>query len=306
MSKKWLYSVALGALLMAGDAFGITVHEVLSNGFWSAEQRGTFEYAKKATDGYRSFTRKKEKEFFIDDAGIGHYSFMDVYSAPKISGMRWKTKRWYNWKIDNEGSYTQLDLLKSSFVRQNHKEKTTTDLQEVGRLVNNIYEFTTQHEETVYMNKPKKKEARPIGPYVVDDWFPGAMESRSWRKTQFYGTEHTAVTNIISDNEAYITGNISQTGHIDEYDGYIVNEDTSLLRTYTQHITTDADHVYVEQEITEDAKNALMSNRQNTYQTQYTATFKKGRWKGETETITVTQNSQITDWFLKYWGQNTR
>lgn len=290
---------------MAGEAFGVTVRDVLSNGFWSAEQRGTFEYAKKATDGYRSFTRKKEKEF-IDDAGIVHCSSLDVYSAPKISGMRWKTKKWYNWKIDNEGSYTQLDLLKSSFVRQNHKEKTTTDLQEVGRIVNRIYEFMTQHEDTVYMNKPKKKEARPIGPYVVDDWLPDEMIERQYMKCRFLGTEHNAVTNVISDNEAYITGTISQTGHVDEYEGKKLDKPASLLRTYTQHITTDEDHVYVEQEITEDAKNVVWRNCQNTCQSQYTATFKKGRWKGETETITVTQNSQATDWFLKYFGQNTR
>ena len=44
MTKKWLYSVAVGVLLMAGEALGITVHDVLSNGFWSAEQRGTHEY----------------------------------------------------------------------------------------------------------------------------------------------------------------------------------------------------------------------------------------------------------------------
>lgn len=41
MSKKWLYSVALGTLLVAGDAMGITVHEVLSHDFWSKEQKGT-------------------------------------------------------------------------------------------------------------------------------------------------------------------------------------------------------------------------------------------------------------------------
>ena len=39
MTKKWLYSVAVGALLIAGEAMGVTVHDVLSNGFWSAEQR---------------------------------------------------------------------------------------------------------------------------------------------------------------------------------------------------------------------------------------------------------------------------
>ena len=37
MTKKWLYSVAVGTLLIAGEAMGITIHEVLSNGFWSTD-----------------------------------------------------------------------------------------------------------------------------------------------------------------------------------------------------------------------------------------------------------------------------
>lgn len=146
-----------------------------------------------------------------------------------------------------------------------------------------------------------------MGPFVMDDWFPDRMTTTSHHRRRFFGTEHNAITNVISDNEAYITGTISQTGHIDEYDDEKVDEDSSLLRTYTQHITTDADHVYVEQEITENAKNASMWDAQIIYQTQYTATFKKGRWKGETETISQTSNGQLADWRIKQrLSQNSR
>lgn len=153
--------------------------------------------------------------------------------------------------------------------------------------------------QITYTGKSRQSNIRPTGPYVVDDWFPEKMTTESYKSCRFFGTEHNAVTNIISDNEAYITGTVSQTGHIDEYYGEKVDQPASLLRTYMQHITTDADHVYIEQEITENTQNDPVYNSQYTYQTQYTATFKKGRWKGEKETISKVSQRSSTSWRLK-------
>ena len=307
MMKKWLCGVALGALLMASEAFGVTIHEVLSNDFWSAEHRGTLSYLKDITKGYYKEKWKWEtSKTIIQEDGSELKVNMRVVSCQKSSIASWKSKEWYN-TINQENTQDKITSFKLTAHRKMYKEKSQSQNQGQSQLVYSsqfgqlmLDEEEYQH-QSVYINKPRKKDVRPIGPYVVEDWFPDAMESRSWQKTQFYGTEHTAVTNIISDNEAYITGNISQTGHIDECDGYIVNEDTSLLRTYTQHITTDADHVYVEQEITENVQNDPYYNSQNIYQTQYTATFKKGRWKEETETISQVSHKEATPWLRKYY-----
>ena len=305
MDKKWLYSVALGALLMAGNAAGITVHEVLSHDFWSTdvEQRLTAEQLTEISDWDDKPGKIKEK----DNADGTRKCFLKSVRLGKTAeNTQWKSKEIYN----SFYSTAELDEKREKIFVVRHKtnkEKTITNENfEAQITAGNVIASHSDIQE-VYKNIPNKKDALPAGSYVVEDWFRSWLENRVGRsRAQFYGTEHSAVTNIISDNEAYITGTISQAGHIDKYDGYVVDEDASLLRTYTQHITTDADHVYVEQEITEDAKNAVWCNRKNTYQRQYTATFKKGRWKGETETITVTQNSQAADWYLKYLDQNSR
>ena len=311
MMKKWLYSVAVGALLIAGEAMGITVHDVLSNGFWSAEQQSTQLSLQKETGGYYIERYKKEKTTILED-GSEHYSYLRTISCPKSPVASWRYKKWFN-KITNKEKTEQTLHSKSKLIssRPLYKEKREIQERDQGQLVYLPPYYTKVEgeniQQSVYMNKPRKKDARPIGPFVVEDWFPDEMTTESYKSCRFFGTEHNAVTNIISDNEAYITSTISQTGHIDEYKGEKVNQPASLLRTYTQHITTDADHVYVEQEITENCQNDPFYNSQATWQTQYTATFKKGRWKGTTETISQTTNRQLADWYLKQrLSQNSR
>ncbi|MBR5623514.1 hypothetical protein IKW72_00705 [bacterium] len=305
--KKWLYGVALGALLIAGNAAGITVHEVLSNGFWSAntERRLTLEELKEVGD-YRELRPKiKRKQINI---------VTEVTNIKQIT--KGETESSARWKNTNQNTFTFhpnyfiLDDNNKLITRHKEsKEKTITKLYSYCERVynsftSNVYEIV----QTMYSNKPTKKDARPTGPYVADDnWFPHDLtEKYEGLSASFYGTEHNAVTNIISDNEAYITGTLRQTGHIDDYLGYKVDEDASLLRTYTQHITTDADHVYIEQEMTENTQNDPDYNSQHTYQTQYTATFKKGHWEGEKEAISKVSNHDIAPWCKNYWRQNER
>jgi hypothetical protein len=304
MSKKWLCSVAVGALLIAGEAMGVTVHDVLSNGFWSAEQRADWGQLERDTL-IPKYKILKDKTI-TDEDGEKFFSKITT-SGVTLSRIHWKNKLCYN-GLKTESEQTEHRVKKLIATNQVHQQKQNTIMDDYLNMKPS-YEDPTRYRGDVridYMSKPRKKEARPIGPYVMEDWFPDKMTTKSYQSCRFFGTEHNAVTNIISDNEAYITGTISQTGHIDEFEGEKVDEPASLLRTYTQHITTDADHVYVEQEITENCQNNPACNVQQTYQTQYTATFKKGRWKGETETISQVSNSQLADWYLKRYYQNSR
>lgn len=305
--KKLLYGVALGALLVAGNAAGITVHEVLSNGFWSAntERRLTLEELKEVGDYRELPTKIKTKQINVVTEVT---SIKQITKGETESSARWKNTNQYTFTF--HPNFFIVDENNKLITRHKEsKEKTITklytyDIREYNSFTSNVYKTV----QTTYSNKPTKKDARPTGPYVADDnWFPHDLtEKYEGLSASFYGTEHNAVTNIISDNEAYITGTLRQTGHIDDYLGYKVDEDASLLRTYTQHITTDAAHVYIEQEMTENTQNDPDYNSQHTYQTQYTATFKKGRWKGEKETISKVSNRDIAPWCINYWWQNDR
>ena len=225
----------------------------------------------------------------------------DMSKGETVSHARWKNTSRVHY-IDFPFAFIADENEKLAVRHEESKEKTTIQLHSLAKSI--YYGDSTNiwvRVQTIYSNKPTKKDARPTGPYVVEDWFPDSMTNLYKRialAASFYGTEHNAITNIISDNEAYITGTISQTGHIDEFREKIVDEDASLLRTYTQHITTDADHVYIEQEIIENTQNDPVYNSQSTYQAQYTATFKKGHWKGEKETISKVSNRDMSQWLL--------
>ena len=91
--KKWLYGVALGALLVAGNAAGVTVHEVLSNDFWSMEQRGTRENLAEVT-GERGPKQKKYQRTFDQDSWIEKIESCYVYKGPLTDKTRWKEKEW--------------------------------------------------------------------------------------------------------------------------------------------------------------------------------------------------------------------
>ena len=299
MTKKWLYGVALGALLIAGNAAGVTVHDVLSNGFWSAdaEQRLTVEKLKEAGNYIEIPFKMKHKD---GPAGAKIDRWKETTKGGTFFDTRWKDVRRHN--STTYPSLKRKNEDEKLIVRHEfNKEKTLNKIFReykmlYGRgIITNRYET----EQMTYLNKPTKKEGRPAGAFVVADWFPDELTKYKNPSARFFGTEHTAVTNIISDTEAYITGTIYQTCHVDEYRGYEVDEDGSLLRTYTQHITTDENHVYVQQEITEDTHNDPCYDSQNTYQTQYTATFKKGIWKNETETISKVSQRDIAPWAAK-------
>ena len=284
--------MALGALLVAGNAAGITVHEALSNDFWASQSRYDVKELK-ATTQWKDKVKKDKYGRAKDGSRTNIYIKMQW--GQDEEGTSWKNKFWYNSRYDYE-TFQQVNSKQKDTCRtKSYKEKNLTseymnETQENGYFLANDYTNNFQYKVT-----PVGKDVRPMRPFVMDDWFPDSMTTKSYQKCRFFGTEHNAVTNIVSDNEAYITGTVSQTGHMDEYMGYKANADTFCLRTYTQHITTDENHVYVEQEIIENAQ--TIRDKTMTQQTQYIATFKKGRWKGSTETMSGVSQSEAMPWF---------
>ena len=290
MSKKWLYGVALGALLIAQSSLGVTVHEVLSKGFFSeAEHRATLE-SLTAEGGYaRKVKHLKPKD--------GMERSVVTYKSASWSPSKWKWKGVRSYTNDGE-----LDCVYNLKNKQKHHiEKTKGNQHRTEGYVNDDY-VTTRSAQEMSTIKPRGKGARPLGPFVVYDWLPDTLSSNEFHNMQFNGTEETATTNIVSDTEAYITRTIRQSGWVQDFFGFIVEEPASLLRTYNMHITTDADHVYIHQDINETAQNAFSLDTQRNYATDYTATFKNDRCVRETETIQKNETDQTSAWLRRYYN----
>lgn len=294
MSK--IYGLVLGALLIAGEALGITVQEAMSLGF--RYDRPSYDvYKHDFADYYHARYKKSKTSSTTEPDGSVRYSDMYMISCPKVWQVRWKSKE-YTEGHQKGIEYCILDKQQqlTAWRGRLYKDKIETKIHEEqeGLLAGRA----TQ--EDLYKVKPLKKQAHPMGPFTVNDWFPDAIKTNSFYAGDFYGTEQTSVTNIISDNEAYITRTIQQTGHIHEYLGHKVDEDSFLQRVYDTHITTDADHVYVSQNISETTTNAQASIIQKNWQTEYTATFKKGRWKESVETVSSTETRHACKWYEEY------
>lgn len=287
---------------MAGNALGVTIHDVLSNGFWSAEQRGTERYLYDVISPVRYKTRFLNTKSRKGDNGERLFQGGYITTGPTINGVRWKLKNKSKWVHTDVEEWRQHVKKLTAVRNKTYREKTLTT-EQVNMLLNPVFNISTNwvvNSSATYKVKPLKKDVRPMGPLVMYDCFPDDIQDYGL----FYGTEEHAVTNIVSDQEAYITRVVEQTGYLDDR-RYPINEDASLLRTYNTHITTDEDHVYVDQTIYENSKNNPAHNQQDAYQTQYVATFKKGQWKNSTETITCVSNKQIADWVVKQYQEQT-
>lgn len=90
MSKKWLYSVAVGALLIAGEAMGITVHDVFSNGFFSSEIRETGLHLMETTK-YKDVI-KKDKKTQDEEGNETLFFAWSTRGRSAVDGVRWKEK----------------------------------------------------------------------------------------------------------------------------------------------------------------------------------------------------------------------
>lgn len=308
MKKRWLYSVAVGALLMAGEAMGITVHEVLSHDFFStdAEQRLTVEQLKELGT-YRE--KPPKLKCTHDKNGDDLYIGKQICKGETTEHARWKDKQKYIWS--ESCIHTGVDIKETTTVKHPlNKEKTTMNRAGLERfdLETRVCTGLDETNRFVYTNKARKN-ARPVGPYVmVDNSYANRLTNSTWVSARLLGEECNTTTNIVSDNEAYITTTLRQTGHIDDFTRhyypsatYDVNEDSSLWRTYTKHITTDADHVYITQDIKETTHHDFrMQDGTKTWQTDYTATFKNGRLKGEKETVSYIVKHKPSPWLSRW------
>ena len=307
MSKRWLYSVAVGALLIVGEAMGVTVQDVLSNDFWSPSHRGTAAYMASLTEKEHVLPHSKTlmyKDRTKSD-GTGKFACADV-SYASMGKIKWRNTNYLHTNIVKEQESFILyirDKYKIKAVREAHKEKhkitrVATLLQDEKQWGQNSDENIT----TVYKDKIRQPDGKPIKPFVLENWFTEQMTNSWFLNGQLYETKDVAITNVVSDNEAYITRTIHQSGYLYDWMGYPVNEDAFVLSTYTTHITTDEDHVYVTQDITEKFKNEFIcvTDGENNYTTEYVATRKKGRWKTAQETITQTLKSETCPWYYDY------
>ena len=265
--------MALGALLVAGNAAGITVHEVLSNNFWSDEfpfhsasasrvsitsilfNAMQFHYKSKYVRiKYINSRYRREIETHWGTCTNDFQNF-------KTDGISWKYKIWEEKYYDNR-TYEKMDdkekltlqtvknriepyKYKAKIMRRYHHYFKYNDEPFIQLKTDNVFD-----EQSSF--KPLVKNERPIGPIdIAPSWYAVTTDHDNGygRYRYFYfEPEHTAVTNIISDTEAYITGTASQTGHYDFWAGHKADHDGYKTCTYTKHITTDVDHVYFQQE----------------------------------------------------------
>ena len=313
MSKKWLYSVAVGALLIAGEALGITVQEVLSNGFWNGDSRGLSRgnvnkeilWASKRKNFKKTVSTWQEtpeygkgllKTFTLGKDKVGHRRWkiiredkLIIYTTPQ------EECRFINSIFDLR---TPLSRQKQNVIAYQKKWDYMPAI--------NDYITSTNVIDTTYTCKPKK--GRPVGPYT-ENWTHQEFVCIDTCNFTILNTEHNAITNIISDNEAYISGSVYQTGTYDSILGLETGWPIWMDRAYTQHILTSNDVVYISQNIS--VQSSSYENEERTYYTDYTATFKNGKCKGETESISCVQKAKYRNEYIEFLKrfraeQNTR
>lgn len=296
--KKWLYSVALGALF-ASHAFAITTHEVLSNGWWSEDTRATHAYLDEIAPHPNINGKMKKLKVTTDENGNPKSTFVVVYKGPAVAGTRWTARR-SETRI-NADEYQSYDRTEKLTARRHktYKEKSVDKEQQYGSTY--LLGDVLWNQQDTYTVKPLKKDARPMGGYVVEERFQDEMLFPLRQDFRFDGTQEEAITNFVSDSEAYITGTVRQSGYLNSFMGYVIGEQASLLRKYTTQVTMDVNNVYVYRKITETTTNEGYSNVQRDYEINQVVTFDdKGRWKNSKETVTSTYKSETADWFKEY------
>lgn len=302
MSKKWLYSVAVGALLIAGEALGITVQEVLSNGFWNGDSRGLSRgnvnkeilWASKKKDFKKPISRREETEEYARSWGKTF-----TLGKDKAGHHTWKSTRFskvtsYYDSQEREKYVDSVLDMRAPLSRQKQNVVAYEKAWDYMPAIND-YMTSTNVIDTTYTCKPKK--GRPVGPYT-ENWTYQEFACIETCNFTILNTEHNAITNIISDNEAYISGSVYQTGTYDSILGLETGWPIWMDRAYTQHILTSNDVVYITQNIS--VQSSGYENEERTYYTDYTATFKNGKCKGETESISCVQKAKYRNEYIEF------
>jgi hypothetical protein len=295
MTKKWLYSAAVGALLIASEAFGVTVQDVLKID-WD-NYRWNFD---KLAHTYSGMYRNKiMKDTYTTRAdGTVENTFVQKASFNN-GGINWKYTAFYDGiQGEDSFSFTTQSNLKNK-VKGKYTDKTSTQKDFSADTMITDYWVTNAVWDTqnVYTFKPANKNTQPMGPYVLDDTFQEDLESYGFI---FYGSETKGITNIISDTEAFIVYETHATGFVGIYNGHEVNEPASLDRKTVQYLTTDKKTFRIQQTTTQTAINAGTVNSQTTVEADYTGKMNgKGRVTKVMETSSIHENMQLRPWAVK-------
>ena len=294
MKQLYFIILLLGLLSFSGYSEAgnkaekpITVHEVLTNNFWSGDRRPTtldvpvdlnrvtkYKYLR---GGFAHRTEQPEYVKRVTGGG--------VLGKDKAGHRKWKIgsffKGLYYRDPKKESRYNDITIdLKTPFSRQKQEAIRTENSWKYNSLIDD-YTTRTNTTETVYACKPKK--GRPVGPYT-ENWFEEALKKpNAYCDYTILNTEHNAITNIVSDNEAYISGSIYQTGTYNEIAHEEAGWSTWLDQSYTQNVSIQS---------------LGYEKEEREYYSEYTATFKKSKCKSETETITRIQKAEYRDEFV--------
>ena len=313
MSKKWLYSVAAAALLIAGQAAGITVHDVLSNGFWSTEIRQTEETLNAATtDNYKEKYKEKARE--INDIGLEIKSYVYTKKAKTTNDVSWTQNTLHRF-VDEENvkiyEDNQVIRVKNYDRKERIKERNSvsTDYVEDCPLI--IYGL----EQAQHSFKPTKKGARPVEPFFPDtEWFRQLSEEK-YPGFCYSTSILNAETNIISDSKAQIKGVIRKTSllYLSENGSPLADPEQDpnhetfegyALYPYEKTITIiDDKYLRIEQQIAEDSMFEYSTTGR--YSSVYVANFnKKGDWKNSKEKVVKRRISNANSWYTNYYQKN--
>ena len=308
MSKKWLYSVAAGALLIAGQAAGITVHDVLSNGFWSSELRQTEESLNTATtDNYKEKYKNEKTEEY---EGLIKTSYLYKKKATTTDGIKWSQKKY---QTDEKETATSN---RTAVINQTIKTKLpkfkeqimSYEIHSVGFVFppfSNYGDFERQD----YSFKRRARNARPVHPFIFNNdtnWFFNTLDQFPHGEIFL---EHVATTNITSDSNAHITGHFIAQSTLDKCELGLLPSDRvpSYIRFIDVHdrynyeigIQVAKNKVCIEQNITKDA--VMTYDLEYRCETKYIATFnKRDKWKKSTEHVESYRNFFADEWYQIY------
>lgn len=306
MNKKWLYSSALGVLLIVGEVLGITVHDVLSNGFWSTQERATeMSLNAETTDNYKE-KYKKETETPREDGSV-EKSYLYTKKGKTTNDVVWAQSKNY-WGKTGTANPLENNQQTLKVVSRHRKEQSTSDEWKAQILMETCPTNIAEESVTSYIFKPRGKGERPVAPYMPNtEWFakianqyPGHLWAQSgWA---YY-------TNFVSDTEAIVYGGITRNAALPKRKvGYPLKNPghgssvfwTQAKYTYDRKITVQDNKVIVEQNFNEDS--TYEHEVTGGIKTKYVATFgKNGKWKGSTEVVSQWRSGHANDWYTNYY-----
>ena len=235
MNKKWLYSVAMGVLLLAGKIFGITAPEVLDmnfNDYRNNEQdmRARTKYSERAT---------KYKTKTLPDGSLWSSYGSTAHSSP-LYVANWMAKYKYSTVKSADGTEktSQRDsTFKYNYLGNREKSKITTVMIEQNDPSTGIYVFHGDR-ATAYTSSGKGDPQGLIP--ISSEYFDENIKKLGGEVSK---SEHKATTNA-STSEVVIEGTIYREGIVPVGDSY---ETAILTQDYTKSITTKGNTIMMTQ-----------------------------------------------------------